>query len=48
MVGSVGRERETEDVLGVSEARAGDEGGGRAAGALPAVPLNSEQGSGLP
>ena len=28
MVGSVGRERETEDVLGVSEARAGDEGWG--------------------
>ena len=28
MVGSVGRERETEDVLGVSEAGAGDEGGG--------------------
>ena len=28
MVGSVGRERATEDVLGVSEARAGDDRGG--------------------
>ena len=27
VVGSVGRERATEDVLGVSEARVGDEGG---------------------
>ena len=27
MVGSVGRERATEEVLGVSEARVGDEGG---------------------